>query len=165
MSPAARLQKKERGMRVSTLASIVCLALVGVVLTAQEQPAVTRGESVRGDVPTVSEVAGVSGEELPPDYSKKALLSAFWTDPLYEDDVPRAPETFNPFRFVLFGQTFQFNPFLAWPGQTYTSASPFDVVDPFSLAPVSPAYTPHTFRDRWRDWKLNRQLNESKGGK
>lgn len=152
-------------MRVWLFVSIVFLALAGGTLSAQEQPAVTRGETMLGDGPTVSEVAGVSGEAIPPDYSKEAMLSAFWTDPLYQDDVPRAPKPFNPFRFTVFGQTFQFNPFLAWAGQSYGSATPFEMVDPFAGAPVSPAYTPQTFRDRWRDWKLNRQLKESKGGK
>lgn len=145
-------------MRVST---VVLLLLLAADLPAQEESTLTKSERVFSDVPTVSEVLEDESEGARRDYSREALLSAVWTDPWYDEDVPRAPKTFNPFQFTVFGQTFRFMPFLGASNPTGTSASPFDVVDPFAIAPVSSAYTPKTFRDRWWEWRMKRKLGEA----
>jgi len=149
--------------RTMRLASAVLMTLLCAVPTpAQEQSPLTKAERVYTDIPTVSEVVGEDSEALKPDYSREALLSAMWTDPYFEEeDVPRAPKTFNPFEFTVFGQTFRFMPFLASSSSPGSSAVPFDMVDPFAIAPVSAGYTPKTFRDRWWEWKMKRRL----GGK
>jgi hypothetical protein len=145
-------------MRVSTivLMSIFCAAS----MSAQDQGALTKADRVFTDIPTVSEVVGEDEEKPRPDYSREALLSAMWTDPHYDDDeVPRAPKTFNPFEFTVFGQTFRFMPFLA-SSTPSSSAVPFEMVDPFAVAPVSAAYTPKSFRDRWWEWRMKRRLGD-----
>jgi hypothetical protein len=124
-----------------------------------DQSALTNAERVFVDLPTVSEVAGGDAEPKP-DYSRDALLSAIWTDPYFGEDVPRAPKTFNPFQFTVFGQTFRFMPFLGAMDGAGGSATPFDYVDPFTIAPVSAAYTPKTFRDRWWEWRMKRKMNK-----
>lgn len=144
-------------MRVS---AIILMSILSAASTAaQDQGALTKADRVFTDIPTVSEVVGEDEEKPRPDYSREALLSAMWTDPAYdEEDVPRAPKTFNPFQFTVFGQTFRFMPFLASSSSQSSSAVPFDTVDPFAIAPVSAAYTPKTFRDRWWEWRMKRRL-------
>lgn len=145
-------------------AMILVLVLLSVTasLAAQGEPPITKAERVYSDIRTVSEVAGVEdGDESgkKPDYSKEALLSVMWTDPYHDEDVPRAPKTFNPLEFTILGQTFRFMPFLGSMSGP-TSATPFEYVDPFAVAPVSAAYTPRTFRDRWWEWKMRRKLGK-----
>lgn len=139
----------------AVLVGLLCAASI----SAQQESTLTKAERVYPDIPTVSEVVGEDSEKAKPDYSREALLSAMWTDPDWdEEDVPRAPKTFNPFEFTVFGQTFRFMPFLASTVPSGTSATPFEAVDPFAIAPVSAAYTPKTFRDRWWEWRMKKRL-------
>ena len=143
-------------MRFSPAVMTVCMTIVATGLAGQSPPIATT-DDVYSDLPTVSNVIA-SGDEQRPDYSPEALLLAIWTDPYFDDDVPRAPRPFNPLQFTLFGQTFRFMPFLGSSVGSSSSAIPFDVVDPFSVAPISTPYTPHTFRDRFYEWRLRKML-------
>ncbi len=138
---------------------LITLVMMALRLSAQGDQPLTKADRVFEDLPTVSEVVPDDGKQTPrPDYSREALLSTFWTDPEWDEDIPRAPDTFNPLQFTILGQTFRFMPFFASTATSSSSAIPFGFVDPFAGAPVSAAHTPKTFRDRFREWKMKRAL-------
>lgn len=92
-----------------------------------------------------------------PDYSKPAMMYI-----LYEV-VVEEPQIKAPAPYMLHVPGFGTVGFVlsaaAGTGETTASAMPF--VDAFSLLSTPAAYTPYTFRDRWKEWREKRETGET----
>jgi hypothetical protein len=47
-------------------------------------------------------------------------------------------------------------------GTGESTASAMPMIDAFSLLSTPAAYTPYTFRDRWKEWNEKREMGETK---
>ena len=105
-------------------------------------------------------------ERKVPDYSREKLTLMF-RDTTFEEK-----EMTHSFRFPVYEIRYRpkMNPYLAFairamlitaplPGTTMKNGSLTPVIDPFEMTGTELAYTPRTFRDRWNERKLRRQLD------
>jgi len=106
-------------------------------------------------------------EKKVPDYSRERLTLMF-RDSTFDEEK----ETTHSFRFPVYEVRYRpkMNPYLAFairamlitaplPGTTMKNGSLTPVIDPFEMTGTELPYTPRTFRDRWSERKLRRQLD------
>lgn len=93
-----------------------------------------------------------------PDYSKPAMMYILY-EVVAEEPQVKAPEPylvhvpgFGTVGFVL----------AAAAGTADSTALATPMIDPFSLVSTPAAYTPYTFRDRWKEWREKKELTPKK---
>jgi hypothetical protein len=93
-----------------------------------------------------------------PDYSKPAMMYILY-DGIVEGPQIKPPEPYMlhvpGFGTVGFGLA-------AAAGTAENTASAMPMIDAFSLLSTPAAYTPYTFRDRWKEWTEKRKTGEAK---
>jgi hypothetical protein len=89
-----------------------------------------------------------------PDYSKPAMMYILY-EVVVEEPQIKAPDPylvhvpgFGTVGFVLASAA----------GSSENTALGTPIVDPFSLLSTPAAYTPYTFRDRWKEWREKRAI-------
>ncbi len=109
-------------------------------------------------LPAIAEDPKAQDEKGKPDYSKPAMMYILY-EVVVEEPQIKAPAPylisvpgFGTVGFVL----------AAAAGSTGQDASPMPTIDAFSLLSTPAAFTPYTFRDRWKEWREKRELG-SKG--
>jgi len=89
-----------------------------------------------------------------PDYSKPAMMYILYEVVVEEPQIQAPPPYllhvpgFGTVGFVL----------AAAAGTGESSASAMPMIDAFSLLSTPAAYTPYTFRDRWKEWSEKREM-------
>ncbi|MBI2214532.1 MAG: hypothetical protein HYU52_12875 [Acidobacteria bacterium] len=93
-----------------------------------------------------------------PDYSKPAMMYILY-EVVVEESQIKAPEPyllhvpgFGTVGFVL----------AAAAGTANSDATPMPTIDAFSLLSTPAAYTPYTFRDRWKLWREEKEITPKK---
>lgn len=97
-------------------------------------------------------------EKEKPDYSKPAIMYILYEVEAKDTQI-KAPEPylisvpgFGTVGFVL----------AAAAGSTGNDAMAMPTIDPFSLLSTPAAFTPYTFRDRWKEWRQKQAVGEKK---
>lgn len=97
-------------------------------------------------------------ENAKPDFSKPAIMYILYEVEAKDTSI-RAPEPyliavpgFGTVGFVLSTAA----------GTAGNDASPMPTIDPFSLLSTPAAYTPYTFRDRWKEWRQKQEVGAKK---
>lgn len=97
-------------------------------------------------------------EKAKPDFSKPAIMYILYEVEAKDTEI-KAPEPyliavpgFGTVGFVLSTAA----------GTAGNDASPMPTIDPFSLISTPAAYTPYTFRDRWKEWRQKQEVGEKK---
>ena len=99
-----------------------------------------------------------TAEKEKPDFSRPAIMYILYEVEAKDTSI-RAPEPylisvpgFGTVGFVL----------AAAAGSAGNDAMAMPTIDPFSLLSTPAAFTPYTFRDRWKEWRQKQQAGEKK---
>ena len=99
-----------------------------------------------------------TAEKEKPDFSRPAIMYILYEVEAKDTSI-RAPEPylisvpgFGTVGFVL----------AAAAGSAGNDAMAMPTIDPFSLLSTPAAFTPYTFRDRWKEWRQKQQVGEKK---
>lgn len=97
-------------------------------------------------------------EKGKPDFSKPAIMYILYEVEAKDTQI-KAPEPylisvpgFGTVGFVLASAA----------GSTGNDAMAMPTIDPFSLLSTPAAFTPYTFRDRWKEWRQKQAVGEKK---
>lgn len=97
-------------------------------------------------------------EKEKPDFSKPAIMYILYEVEVKDTQI-KAPEPylisvpgFGTVGFVLASAA----------GSAGNDAMAMPTIDPFSLLSTPAAFTPYTFRDRWKEWRQKQEVGEKK---
>jgi hypothetical protein len=96
--------------------------------------------------------------EKKPDYSKPAIMYILY-EVVAEEPQVKAPD---PYLVAVPGLGTVGFVLATAAGSQGADTQPMPTIDAFSLLSSPAAYTPYTFRDRWREWREKRAFGEAK---
>jgi hypothetical protein len=107
-------------------------------------------------LPAIAEDPKQEEEKKAPDYSKPAVMYI-----LYEVEVSK-PQVKAPDPYLVRVPGFGTVGFVlaSAAGAADSTASAMPTIDPFSLLSTPAAFTPYTFRDRWKEWREQQKVGE-----